>query len=264
MKLQFQSWRQLQSAILLFCLSIVLYSCDTYNFSRPQPVDKENIYEFPKAFRGYWVGEEDNDSFHISKTHIDFFIKDSEKIVDGAWPRLDHTGGYIYPSVAYSTLKTIRYDSLKRPVDTISNYLVRDNYAYRVNEKQLLEKGYPCQVNNDTITVLKDDKVSIDLGQNAFLRKLNNNFYVLNLHIKPRLFDENGWWQLVIVEIKEKQSINLWYCTTELSKIPSLLYEYSNENYFDSKWTTADVLRLMEEGGFSTESKFIKPTKKNE
>ncbi len=260
MKQIFISCKLLPGLLLLFCLSIILYSCDNYNFSQPLPVDQKNIYQFPKNFRGDWQEDESAVSIYISKTHIDFFTKDSEKIIDGAWPRLNDTGGYVYPSVAYNTLKTIRYDSLKRPVDTISNYLVRDNYAYPVNDKQLLEKGYPCQVDNDTIIVLKDDKVSIDLGQNAFLRKLNKKFYVLNLHIKPRLLDENGWWWLVIIEIKEKQSLNLWYCTSKMLEQPSLLYEYRNENYFDSKWKTADMIRLMKEGSFSMENKFIKPS----
>ncbi len=255
MKQQYQRCHRFRYISILFCLSLFLYSCDTYNFSRPQPVDKENIYEFPMDLNGYWVAEEESDSLYISKKHVDFFIREVEKIVPGAWPRLNDTGGYVYPSYPGTAFQTIEYDSLKKPVDTINNFLLKDNYAYAINGKHLLEKGYPCRINDDSIIVMKNDTVSIDLGQNAFLRRLNKDFYVLNLHIKNMLFDQNGWWQLVIIE-RKKDTVNLWYCNDKLLKQSSILYEYGSENYLDSKWTTTDMLRLMEEGSFSIDNRF--------
>lgn len=41
--------------IILACLLFSLLSCNAYYFSRPQPVDRKNIYRFPKSFRGTWI-----------------------------------------------------------------------------------------------------------------------------------------------------------------------------------------------------------------
>jgi hypothetical protein len=45
---------------------MILSSCESHHFLLPQPVDKINIEEFPKDFRGSWFDEEDGpDSYYL-------------------------------------------------------------------------------------------------------------------------------------------------------------------------------------------------------
>jgi hypothetical protein len=44
----------LRLLVLFSSVAILFTSCDSYNFSQPQPVDKSDIYEFPDEFPGRW------------------------------------------------------------------------------------------------------------------------------------------------------------------------------------------------------------------
>ena len=253
---------------LIFISFMILFfsSCDTYNFSQPQPADKENIYEFPKDFQGYWILDKEDESVNIGIRNVEF-IEDhyTEKIVKGAWPRLDDKGNFINSPFDNGGLKTIRYNSLKRPIDTINNYLVRGNYIYHTDSKGLLEKGYHYRVDNDTIIVSIDDTTLLDLGRNAFLRKLNNKYYVLNINNSIigdlNNGDINRWWQVLILDKKDKAHINVWYLTEKFEQLPSMFYNHDGFYYFDGKWTTADMMRLLHEGNFKVGSRLIRDKK---
>ena len=297
------------------CTSLFFSSCDFYNFSQAQPVDKENIYEFPKEFQGNWTAANDNGNwiasndniagtfnstktlkefqryrfsgsvfqsilkkkdpdfresghsknddsvlYFVDKKSAMFIIHTKEKILTGAWPRLNSKGDFLYPPDSYSSIKKIEYDSLQKPIDTIDNYLLRGNYIYEVDDEGMLGKGYSYLSSKDRITVFKYDTICIDLGQNAFLRKLDANFYVLNIR-KTILGEESYWWRIMVLEKNNDQSFNIWECTSKSEKLPSMFYSRDSKItifYFDSKWTSAEMLRLINEGYFRISTDLIK------
>ncbi|HRF19943.1 MAG TPA: hypothetical protein PK977_17325, partial [Chitinophagaceae bacterium] len=99
-------------------VSMLLASCDAYNFSRPQPADRENIYVFPDEMLGKWKedtfttgidfsvplnnnngdkyidntqplpADEDEGVYIITKHYVSLIFTSGEKIVKGAWPQL--------------------------------------------------------------------------------------------------------------------------------------------------------------------------------
>lgn len=293
--------------VILLTLPLFFLSCEYHNFSNPQPADKENIYEFPKEFRGNWAvinntyeeslssahaikalagdmfaGNEagpqhnsadygfieskpqGNDSAYyiVEKEHACLVTTSEERVLMGDWPRLSQNNGILNPPIFYGSVRSIRYDSLKRKTDTVYNYMLHDNYIYEVGNKGLLEKGYPYRAVNDTIFFTKRDTLYIDIGENAFLRKLNKQFYVLN--IRGRILGEeiasfNNWWRLFVLERKEDGAIQLWVPASKSAQLPCMFYSVNSESYyFDCSWTTDEMLRLMQNGYFTATDKLIK------
>jgi hypothetical protein len=251
-----KNYFHLQSCILqLPVFSLLLFfisSCDTYNFSQPQPVDKENNYEFPKEMLGYWDNKTQNEKIRINTNNVEFItFTDSERIATGAWPRLNSIGGFEASPCPAGSLKTIHYDSLKRPLDTIVNYLVRGQYIYFLQSDSSLENGYPYLVVEDTMIILKSDTFFIDLGRNAFLRKLTDKLYVLN--INNRILgalnkgDNKPWWLVIILQSKDKE-LQILKWTDKITEQPSMIYDHSGDYYFDSKWTAAEMMQLINNG----------------
>lgn len=145
-------------------VSMLLASCDAYNFSQPQPADRENIYVFPDEMLGKWKedtfstgidfsvplnnnngdkyidntqplpADEDEGVYIITKHYVSLIFTSGEKIVKGAWPQLTNGNEFRYPDryfSYYKVMQTISYDSLKHPVDTTDNYIV---YRHKIYE----------------------------------------------------------------------------------------------------------------------------------
>ena len=248
--------------ILLIITTVVLLSCETYNFSSPQPVDKENLYEFPAFFRGYWVDDE-NETLYIDSKFLWYSVKDSEKVIAGSWPRLTDSGTFLHTPFLYKSFKTIQYDSLRNPIDTFTNYLQHENKVYQVNTEGLLEKGFNFQLQGDTFTILRNDTTIIDLGHYAFLRKVNHDIYTLNI-CNNLLGEKNNWWQLFILEKKNDDKLNVWMAKSKLSKHPAMFFEEKRNYYFDIKWTGEEILSLMKDQYFDLDITLCKVSRSKE
>jgi len=277
-------------------VSMLLTSCDAYNFSQPQPADRENIYLFPDEMLGKWKedtltteidfsvplnnnsgdklnnnsgdkfidntltlpADEDEGVYIITKHYISLIFTSGEKIVEGAWPQLTNGNEFRYPdryNSYYKVMQTISYDSLKHPVDTTDNYIVYRHKIYEKTQDRLLEKGYSYYSNGDTIVVLKKDTLTIDLGQNAFLRKLGDSLYVLNIK-KGILSDEMdpAWWRVMLLQKTADDKIVQWEPFSKTGQLGCMFYERpskSNYFYFDCQWSAAELLRLKAEGYFT-------------
>lgn len=244
---------------ILFGLAVLVVSCNSYRFTQPQPVDKKNLELFPKELRGMWFNEEDRESgVWVEARYIGIVETDEEKIMPGEWPLLDDTGKFVYPANSLRGMKTIHYDSLKHATDTADNFILKNGVAYEINGySKLLEKGHPYTTDSDSIVVQKKDTFFMDLGKNAVLRKLNKSFYVLCYDLNPRL-EEKGWWEMVVIEKTDKNTLNLWYCSTKLETHASMFYESSGNFYYNSAWTAEEMLRLIKDNAFRPDCKLIR------
>jgi len=281
-------------------MSTFFCSCDYYNFSQPQPTDKENIYEFPQEFRGRWVesedsslqameimnsfkqhqggpiswqkdqtgslydgnaylkkrfSEEDSSCYFIDKKYAMLIMHEKGKVVAGAWPKISDDGEF--SNAPYiNTIQRIEYDSLQRPKDTLDKYFFHKDKIYKIQEDGFLGKGYSYYWDKDTAVVFENDNVCVDLGQNAFLRKLNENFYVLNIR-NSILGEDNEWWRLMILEIKGENSFNIWECGSKTRELPSMFYDRPSKSdifYFECSWSSSEILRLIKEKYFEITS----------
>lgn len=280
-------------AVLRLLLSVVVLiilmnSCDVYNFSTPQPADRENIYVFPDAMLGKWKEEpytsdidftvpvgnnggdkyisnmltgekltdEEEGFYTVTKQFVSFSTSSEERIVKGAWPRLVNGNEFLYPYEypGYRHyLQEINYDSLKRPVDTVNNYILYGNRIFDKTPDRLLEAGYPYYEEKDTIVMLKKDTIYIDLGRYAFLRKLTDSLYAFN--IKKGFLGESDkdWWMLILLEITADHKLVEWEPTDKSDELDCMFYDRSGKSayfYFDCQWTTAELLRLKAAGYF--------------
>ncbi|HEX4876588.1 MAG TPA: hypothetical protein VFV31_07945 [Chitinophagaceae bacterium] len=284
-------WLFLFSAVL----SIQLASCDAYNFSQPQPADRENMYVFPDEMLGKWKedtftteidfsvplnnnsgdkyydntqplpADENEGVYIITKHYVSLIFTSGEKIVKGAWPQLTNGNEFRYPDryfSYYKVMQTISYDSLKHPVDTTDNYILYRHKIYEKTQDRLLEKGYSYYSIGDTIVVLKKDTLTIDLGQNAFLRKLNASLYVLNIK-NGILSDEMdpAWWKVILLQITADDKIVQWEPASKSSRLGCMFYERPSKSdyfYFDCQWSSDELLRLKAEGYFEKGSTLIR------
>ena len=255
--------------VLVVLITVFFSSCDAYNFSEPQPVDQENRYDFPNSYLGSWTNADISDQdmyieYHIHKNYVLFISQVKERITNGAWPRVNNKGEFRYPIQKpipeSGVLMTIRYDSLKRPVDTVRNYLFRSGFIYKVEEKGL-SKGYTYKKEQDTIILFRNDTNFIDLGANAFLRPLDKDKYVLNIRNRI-LGEDNDWWRVMILEKNDDKSLAIRECTSKSGAVPNIFYAFHNGGrdiyYIDGRWTSADMLRLFKEGYFAISRELIK------
>jgi hypothetical protein len=224
----------------------------------PQPVDKNNIEEFPKDFRGSWFDEEEGEAiyYQVNRKNVSIVMRDTIKIVSGAWPVLTKNGEFLKVPSSFVPFSSITYDSLKRPVDTSSNYVVAGDLIYELQDGNLLKRGHSFYAIKDSIYLLKNDTLYIDLGQNAFLRRLNKNFYMLNIlnrALGNTSAELNDWWQLVLLEKNDQRSFNVWENSSKLEKLPCMFYprdSLTGLHYYNCAWTTDELLRLIREGYF--------------
>jgi len=266
MKYKFTNWKKPFCQVMVIGIIAAFSSCDSYNFSKPQPVGKTNIYEFPNELRGKWYvkDESDNQFYYFNKNYVLLVLSDNERIVNGAWPKLDATGKEIPVPAFYKSVETIIYDSLKKPADTVTNYLFNKGLIYEIADSKFLKKGYSFKMEKDTIVVAKNDTICIDLGQNAFLRQLNRNTYMLNIRnsvLGEDASDYSYWWRLVILERKSDNYYNLWECTPKTGELPCRFFAGNSKGnlyYFDCQWTSEEVLRMMNEEYFEVSSEIRK------
>ena len=270
MKTRFSKNSRILVILVLYGFSLFFYSCDEYNFSQPQPSDKENINEFPKDYLGSWLSvdttvKESHTEYHIHKDKVFFITHFTEPILKGAWPGKNSKGEYLWPPVNMQTMVTIRYDSLHRPVDTTENYLVRNNKIYEVNEKGL-SKGYDYTTEGDTINMLRYDTIFIDLGANAFLRRLNKTMYVFNTR-NTILGKDNSWWSIRLLQKPDKQSLKIWVCSSKKETFPKVFYTdpYSGNDqfYIDASFSASEILNMFNRGNFEIEIELYKDTGKD-
>lgn len=253
------------SMSLLWCL---LSSCNAFYFSQPQPVDRKNVYVFPKAFRGHWgdledsnvetkKADRDTEFFVINKRALCYIQQKHEKIAKGAWPKRNEKGMLERSSFSENAFTSIHYDTLNDPVDTVDNYFLSGEFIYE-NENGVPGKPYRFIETEGGIVVQKSDTLFIDLGHNAFLRKLNKNFWVLNIHYSVFDNDAAGWWFITILQKEKHGRMTVWNCSTKTASLPAMFHEDRDRGdnyYFNSQWTASEMMRLLQEGYFEKESK---------
>lgn len=228
----------------------------TGNEAGPQPGSANYTYPVSKSMTN------DSSYYVVEKEYAYLITTSEERVLMGDWPRLSQNDGILNPPIFYGSLRSIRYDSLEKRTDTVYNYMLHDNVIYEVGDKGLLERGYPYITLSDTIIFTKRDTLCIDIGQNAFLRKLNKQFYVLN--IRSRVLGEeiasfNNWWRIFVLEKKADGTLQVWVPASKSAQLPCMFYSVDSESYyFDCSWSTEEMLRLLQTGYFTRTDKLVK------
>ena len=238
-------------AVLLIMLC-TFSSCTSYFYSRPQPVDGKDIRSFPKKYRHIWV-DEDGTRLLITKDHLEISLPDSQRVVRGY--RINDRSG-LQPD--YLCEHTLRFDSLENKYDTILNYIVRGSVLYEVDAEGELGKGRTFRMDHDTMFAERTDTISIDMGQNAFLRQIDKDRYVLNIRASITGQSSN-WWTFFIFGMDKDGTLATYGHAEKTLRLPEMFYrppsgKYAGDYYFDAYWTKDDMARMIREGYFEKES----------
>jgi len=209
--------RTLNITVVLMAAGMLMQSCDQFYFASPQPVDEVNIERFPEAIRGLYIDQNDSITFGA-----DYFL-----------------------SVDYTNKKIPQAE-----VDTSGSYILKDQKIYLLDkdEEIRLKGGYPYTVKEDTFYFSERSIIEIALGKKAFLRKVADNGYMLNIK------EEHEWWTLIFIEVKSDGAVVARYINEEdLEKIPGLkeVYVDNEDHYLEVKWTSAALNTLVQNGLFS-------------
>jgi hypothetical protein len=250
MKIFIQQTQQL----LLYTITIAFSSCSTNNFSEPQPVAQKNIYSIPKIFRGNWT-DKDFARLFVDSSSVSFIDIAEEKITLDSNFILVNKTNISNPAIRYRQINKVSYDTLGLPYDTSIAYIIRHPLIYKITNEDLLETGYKYKQVKDTVIIYRNEKQGIDMGNNAFLRKVTSNMYVFNISNRI-LIRNNYWWQITLAEKTPNDEINFYVLSDKIKTINPMFYSYTDYYYYDAQWKPADILRLMKEGYFEKTNTF--------
>ena len=250
---------------LLFISSLSYWSCDTYNFSQPQPAGVQNLQEFPPELLGAWQEKKDkgSDAYIIQKRFLLLVSVSTQTVIKGIWPKLTQDGKIEYPTTGTCFAK-IRFDSLMQPLDTIPNFLIRGAFIYEIGEDKSLSRGYPYTTFLDTITISMNDTLAIDLGQNAMLRRVNKNLYVVSLRNRILELDNSSsadWWQIRLVRVISPQMVEVSSFSLNSKRLPCIFQvgdTTSTDYYGDCNWSKKEMLEMVDIGYFGDKDTLIR------
>lgn len=274
---------------VLVLLCSLLASCSVYNFSNPQPDGLPDLTEFPSLLLGTWYQDSFTTSFEmdipiqeqggylaptdpeekteyvIQKKYFSIISSNQTRVVKGAWPKTGGNNTYIYPGEStgnYEFMQTINYDSLHRVLDTTDNYIILQKKIYNKTQEGFLGKGYHYFEDHDTLVIIRNDTLHVDLGRNAFLRKLSDSLYTLNIlkYVLGSEEDQN-WWMVILLELNTKGQLMQWEISGKSTALSCMIYQRNSKNdylYFDCNWTAAELLQMKKEGYWEPVGNFTK------
>jgi hypothetical protein len=155
-----------------------LLSCTYYRFDQPLPVDAKNVYTFPKSFQGEWFQMERGQKLLALVIRRDYFEIIGKEI------KMYKVYKGVIDSIAFKSGKKAfrhsHFDHDMNRLDTINDFVIRDNKIYKATEGKLTLLG-TFKDAGDSALVMPMEKARFDLGENYFLRKVNKDLYILNL-----------------------------------------------------------------------------------
>jgi hypothetical protein len=207
--------KKIKGSLAFITIALFFSSCTTVYFDSPQPLGVKNTYEFPEKQRGMWIKEKD--TVVIGKNYF-HTIRHENKIVS-------------------------KNDSL---------YLIKDNRVYPLdNSRHITGAGSAYKTKGDSI-YFDERKIAdeIELGTKAFIRKINDTQYLLNIK------SENQWWQIYLVEETKDGSILTLHCGEQTIAKGGLanvkkIHSAEDNYYFEARWTKDDFKNILKDGAFA-------------
>lgn len=143
---------------------------------------------------------------------------------------------------------TVEYNAATDEVDTTYYYKTFGSLLFTVDPK------IPFLVNHwlytrieDTLRVIRTDTLTLDLGRNAFFRKVKRHIFILNYHTTLK-DDEGNWWHPILFRW-DKKGIELLNMLPENSDSLNLhFYNYSDSYYYNLQWTAKQIDSLIRKG----------------
>jgi hypothetical protein len=187
-----------------------------FYFHKPQPVDVENIMEFPTAYRGVW-GQE-MDTTIIGKDYVLIITRMESRVERNA-------------------------------VDESNQYRFVDDLVFKLSNEEgdEVSTGSRYFWDQDTLVIFERDVMEIDLGKRAFLREAAEG-YIFNRK------SENNWWEVYYMGPTKNGDIVIRMLKKEdLKALPEIkkVHEKDGSYYLKVNWTKNEIQEVLGRGGFS-------------
>ena len=231
-------------ALIAITGSLLVTSCDSYYFSRPQPSDAKDERSFPRAMHGRWV-----DIFDNEERGSDVILRDSLETIYSIdrhriWTLEATSVALLDRTLTLETaerersregsplpsLREQRYDSSAGRIDTIDHFILHGDRIHPVEDDRLL-KGYPFRRRGDTIYFTRRDTTCMELGHHLTLRKANRNVYVLNIRDGASK-EAPGWWEVLLIRPNEK-GLDVFGAGKPLNDHPAIFHKRNGNHYLD-------------------------------
>lgn len=127
-----------------------------------------------------------------------------------------------------------------------SAYIIGDKVYYKGADG--LEGGYHFTTEGDSVVLDMMDVELVDLGQGAFLRKIDYG-YILNIHHDKM----PEWWTLKFIDTRPKEAFlvrGLSGGDLDMTDRYRFLHE-DLKNYILASWNKSEVEAFINKGGFS-------------
>jgi len=234
----------LSIALIVIFGVLLLTGCDSYYFARPQPADRKDQHNFPRAMQGRWIDVSDNEEsesdviltdslqtiYKIDRQRIWTFEASSVTLLDRTLTlktaEQERTGeGILLPSI-----REQRYDSGSGRMDTIDNFILHGDRIHPVEDDRL-GMGYPFRRRGDTIFFVRRDTTIMELGHHLKLRKASRDLFVLNFRNGVSK-EASGWWEVLLVR-PSQDGMDLFGPGKQLNGHPAIFHERSGNHYLD-------------------------------
>ena len=205
-------------------LALFVGSCTIYYVDNPQPVDANNMYKLPGKYTGSW------------------YIKDSEDEDPADWDSLSITSTYYH---------SVSRDRLKEAISIIeadSSVIIIDDKVF-VTEEGALIAEYAFETEGDSMIIYVEDHDFVEFGSKVFLRKIDYGYLLNTQHDHLE-----GWWELMFIDTRSKDELSVWSIgDSDIEILPAhqTLHDSLSE-YIHASWTTDQVQRFIDNGGFSS------------
>lgn len=234
-------------AIGMISLSF-LQSCSSFHFSGPQPVDRPDERQFPKAVQGDWwlAIEEDGQpdkskpaDYRVGKDFLRFYEAEEVKLVDRTGPADQST--------PYPFRREVRTDSASGNTDTVDNFIIRNDLIYPVREDRL-GRGMRYRRIGDTVAFTRYDTLTFRIGEELILRKVDKDLYLLSFRDGLER-EARGWWTVIIAEPRGERVV-LHSPAAKMKDEPSTIGRVENRYFSDMELKAGQVRQLMRDGWF--------------
>lgn len=214
-------------------LGLALVSCSELYLDKPQPIDSQNLYEFPDHYLGIWT--DGQDTMLIEKDYCCMIEYSNERVA-------------------------------KSIADTSKAYLFKDGLVYLIDYRgeMMLKGGFPYQLVNDTVYFKERELTEVALSRNSFLRQAGK-YHLLNMK------EENQWWEvLCLEETPDGHILFLMLSLDSLKHFAAHDYIYpdtlnnKHDHYIKASWTAAEVVKMVEAGAFADTLLDLDPKDKRE
>ena len=206
----------------------LLTSCDKVCFDKPQPINSKTINKIPRKYRGLWVDKNHNDTVSIESRII--------------W-----------------CTETAEFNEKLEKIDTSKKYIRTDKKIYKT-KNNTYDNGYKYFIKDNELFASKKNYQRFSVNDELILKKVND-YLIINYRM------QNDFWVTFYLEKLKDGTIIIRHNKVEdlsiIEKVKFLQLRHQHgDSYYEANMNNENIIRLIENNGFSDTLSILKPEEK--